>query len=188
MMGVSYLFALANQYNTPLVICLAVGTNMGSHTGTSNLSTFLNEMSTFPGTVVVTAAGNETGYAHHYRGSTSPGNPIHQVELNIGETTRGFSMEFWAQNTAAYTIGFRSPSGEVMEGPALRNMEADTLRFLLEGTKITVYSRAFRIPFRESGLSRSRTGLTFLIRSTYGCQIVPSFPMIRIFFALIRTP
>ena len=141
MMGVSYLFALANQYHTPLVICLAVGTNMGSHTGTSNLSTFLNEMSTFPGTAFVTAAGNETGYGHHYRGSTAPGNPFHQVELNIGETTRGFSMEFWAQNTAAYTIGFRSPSGEVIEGPALRNMEADTLRFLLEGTKITVYSR-----------------------------------------------
>ena len=141
MMGVSYLFALANQYHTPLVICLAVGTNMGSHTGTSNLSTFLNEMSTFPGTAFVTAAGNETGYGHHYRGSTSPGTQVHQVELNIGETTRGFSMEFWAQNTAAYTIGFRSPSGEVIEGPALRNMEADTLRFLLEGTKITVYSR-----------------------------------------------
>ncbi|MBQ2106878.1 MAG: S8 family peptidase [Lachnospiraceae bacterium] len=141
MMGVSYLFALANQYHTPLVICLAVGTNMGSHTGTSNLSTFLNEMSTFPGTAFVVAAGNETGYAHHYRGFTSPGNQVHQVELNIGETTRGFSMEFCAQNTAAYTIGFRSPSGEVIEGPALRNMEADTLRFLLEGTKITVYSR-----------------------------------------------
>ena len=141
MMGVSYLFALANQYHTPLVICLAVGTNMGSHTGTSNLSTFLNEMSTFPGTAFVVAAGNETGYGHHYRGSTAPGNPVHQVELNIGETTRGFSMEFWAQNTAVYTIGFRSPSGEVIEGPALRNMEADTLRFLLEGTKITVYSR-----------------------------------------------
>jgi subtilisin family serine protease len=141
MMGVSYLFALANQYHTPLVICLAVGTNMGSHTGTSHLSTFLNEMSTFPGTAFVVAAGNETGYGHHFRGSTAPGNPVQQVELNIGETTRGFSMEFWAQNTAAYTIGFRSPSGEVIEGPALRNMEADTLRFLLEGTKITVYSR-----------------------------------------------
>lgn len=141
MMGVSYLFALANQYHTPLVICLAVGTNMGSHTGTSNLSTFLNEMSTFPGTAFVTAAGNETGYGHHYRGSTSPGTQVHQVDLNIGETTHGFSMEFWAQNTAAYTISFRSPSGEVIEGPALRNMEADTLRFLLEGTKITVYSR-----------------------------------------------
>ncbi len=141
MMGVSYLFALAKQYNTPLVICLAVGTNMGSHTGTSNLSTFINEMSAFPGTAFVVAAGNETGYAHHYRGSTAPGSQIHQVELNIGETTRGFSMEFWAQNTAAYTLGFRSPSGEIIEEPTLRNMEANTLSFLLEGTKITIYSR-----------------------------------------------
>ncbi len=141
MMGISYLFALANRYNTPLVVCLAVGTNMGSHTGTSNLSTYLNEMSAFPGTAFVVAAGNETGYAHHYRGSTAPGSLTHQVELNIGETTRGFSMEFWAQNTAAYTLGFRSPSGEIIEGPSLRNMEADTLNFLLEGTKITIYSR-----------------------------------------------
>ena len=141
MMGISYLFALAKQYNTPLVVCLAVGTNMGSHTGTSNLSTFLNEMSAFPGTAIVVAAGNETGYAHHYRGSTSPENLVQQVELTIGETTHGFSMEFWAQNNAAYTIGFRSPSGEVIEGPVLREMEADTLRFLLEGTTITVYSR-----------------------------------------------
>lgn len=141
MMGVSYLFALANQYNTPLVICLAVGTNMGSHTGTSNLSTFLNEMSAFRGTAFVIAAGNETGYAHHYRGSTTPDTPAHQLELNVGTSTRGFSMEFWAQNTAVYSIGFRSPSGEVLEGPALRTVQADTLRFLLEGTEITVYSR-----------------------------------------------
>ena len=141
MMGVSYLFALANQYNTPLVICLALGTNMGSHTGTSNLSTFLNEMSTFPGTAFVVAAGNETGYGHHYRGSTAPGTKTHEIELNVGDSTHGFSMEFWAQNTAVYTLSFRSPSGEIMEGLTLRNRDADVLRFLLEGTEITIYSR-----------------------------------------------
>lgn len=141
MMGVSYLFALAGQYQTPLVICLGLGTNSGSHTGTSNLSTFLNEMSTFNGTAFVVAAGNETGYAHHYRGSTEPGSKTHQVELNIGENTHGFSMEFWSQNTAVYTLGFRSPSGEVIEGLLARTPEANTLRFLLEGTEITVYSR-----------------------------------------------
>ncbi len=146
MMGVSYLFALARQYNTPLVVCLGLGTNMGSHTGTSNLSIFLNEMSAFTGTAFVAAAGNETGYAHHYRGTTAPGTNTHQVELNIGENTRGFSMEFWAQNTAVYTIGFRSPSGEVMQELPVRNDEADTLRFLLEGTEITVYSRIVANP------------------------------------------
>ena len=141
MLGISYLFSLAKQYNTPLVVCLALGTNMGGHTGTTNLSTYLNEMSTFRGTAFVVAAGNETGYGHHYHGSTSPGNPIHDMELNIGETTRGFSMEFWAQNTAAYSIRFRSPSGEIWESPALRSKDSSSFRFLLEGTTITIYSR-----------------------------------------------
>ena len=141
MLGVSYLFSLAKQYNTPLVVCLALGTNLGGHAGTTNLSIYLNEMSAFRGTAFVVAAGNETGYGHHYRGSTSPENPSHDVELNIGETTRGFSMEFWAQNTAAYSIRFRSPSGETWESPTLRNKNADTFQFLLERTTITVYSR-----------------------------------------------
>ena len=141
MLGVSYLFSLAKQYNTPLVVCLALGSNMGGHTGATNLSIFLNEMSTFRGTAFVVAAGNETGYGHHYRGSTAPGTRDHEVELHIGEITRGFSMEFCAQNTAAYSIEFRSPSGEIRESPSLRNINADSFQFLLEGTTITVYSR-----------------------------------------------
>lgn len=141
MLGVSYLFSLAKQYNTPLVICLALGTNMGGHTGTTNLSVYLNEMSAFRGTAIVVAAGNETGYGHHYRGTTSSKTPTDDVELNIGESTLGFSMEFWSQNAAAYSIRFRSPSGETWESPTLRNMESDTFQFLLEGTTITIYSR-----------------------------------------------
>ncbi len=141
MLGISYLFALAQQYDTPLVICIALGTNMGSHTGTSNLSALINEMSVYPGTAFVVAAGNETGYGHHYRGTTIPGSNTHQVELRVGERTTGFSMELWAQNPSVYTVGFISPSGEVIEGLPARSPEADTLSFLLEGTKITVYSR-----------------------------------------------
>lgn len=141
MMGISYLFALAGQYNTPLVICLGLGTNMGSHTGTSNLGLFIDEMSNYNGTAFVIAAGNETGFAHHYRGSTAPGTKTHQVELKIGEKTTGFSMELWAQNTAVYTVGFISPSGQVVEGRPARTPEADSIQFLLEGTEITVYSR-----------------------------------------------
>ncbi len=141
MLGISYLFALAQQYDTPLVICIALGTNMGSHTGTSNLSAFINEMSVYPGTAFVIAAGNETGYGHHYRGTTVPSNNTHQVELRVGDRTTGFSMELWAQNTSVYTVGFISPSGEIMDALPARSPEADTLTFLLEGTRITIYSR-----------------------------------------------
>ena len=141
MMGITYLFSLARQYNTPLVICLGLGTNSGSHTGRSTLGLFLNEMSAYNGTAFVVAAGNETGYDHHYRGMTTPGNNVHNVELNVGEATRGFSMELWAQDVGVYSIGFLSPSGQVVNLPRVRTERSETFQFLLEDTKITVYSR-----------------------------------------------
>lgn len=141
MMGVTYLFSLARQYNTPLVICIGLGTNSGSHTGHSTLGLFLNEMSSYNGTAFVIAAGNETGYDHHYRGMTTPGNNVHNVELNVGEETRGFSMELWAQDIGVYSVGFLSPSGQTVQIPSVRTERSETFRFLLENTQITVYSR-----------------------------------------------
>lgn len=141
MLGITYLFTLARRYATPLVICLGVGTNMGDHVGRSNLEIMLNEMSSFNGTCFVTAAGNETGFGHHYRGTTPPSNNVHNVELLVGENETGFSMELWAQNIGVYTIGFISPTGQVIQGLPARSEEAETLNFLVEGTEITVYSR-----------------------------------------------
>ncbi|MBQ6834354.1 MAG: S8 family peptidase [Lachnospiraceae bacterium] len=141
MLGITYLFTLARRYATPLVICLGVGTNMGDHVGRSNLEIMLNEMSSFTGTCFVTAAGNETGFGHHYRGTTTPSNNVHKVELLVGENETGFSMELWAQNIGVYTIGFISPTGQVIQGLPARSEEAETLNFLVEGTEITVYSR-----------------------------------------------
>ena len=37
MMGVSYLYFLARKYSMPLVVCIPLGTNMGSHMGMSRL-------------------------------------------------------------------------------------------------------------------------------------------------------
>lgn len=141
MLGITYLFALARTYSVPLVICLGLGTNMGDHAGRSNLGIMMDEMSSFNGTCFVTAAGNETGFGHHYSGTAAPGNNTHNVELLVGEGDTGFSMELWAQNIGVYRIGFISPTGQVVQGLPARNENAETLRFLVEGTEITVYSR-----------------------------------------------
>lgn len=141
MMGITYLFSLARQYNMPLVVLVGLGTNSGSHTGTSTLGIFIDQMSGYNGTAFVIAAGNETGFDHHYRGSTTPGNNIHNVELKVGEETRGFSMELWAQDVGVYSIGFISPSGQIVRAGTARSEQSETFRFLLENTKITVYSR-----------------------------------------------
>ena len=140
MMGVAYLLHLARRFSMPLVICLGLGTNQGSHVGKSPLGLYLDDINIYAGTAVITAAGNETGYGHHYRAGTRPEETLQTVELNVGEKDSGFSMEFWAQDVDIYRVGFISPTGEVVDPLPSSTEEENVIRFLVEQTEITVYS------------------------------------------------
>ena len=140
MMGISYLMSLARQYSMPMVICLGLGTNQGSHTGRSPLGLYMNDLSSYFGVVLVTAAGNETGYGHHYSASLTAGEKSRLVELNVGKDDPGFSMELWAQDVEVYRVGFVSPTGEVIEPLPSAVGEENVIRFLVEQTEITVYT------------------------------------------------
>lgn len=115
MMGVSYLVNLARRLGRPLVICLGIGTNQGSHDGKAPLGLYLESISNTLGICVVTAAGNETGFGHHYLGNVTPGQEFQDVELRVGDGERGFCMELWAYDAEVYSVGFVSPTGEVVE-------------------------------------------------------------------------
>ena len=140
MMGVAYLLHLARRFSMPLVICLGLGTNQGSHVGKSPLGLYLDDINIYAGTAVITAAGNETGYGHHYRAVTRPEETLQTVELNVGEKDSGFSMEFWAQDMDIYRVGFISPTGEVVDPLPSSTEEENVIRFLVEQTEITVFS------------------------------------------------
>ncbi len=140
MMGVAYLLHLARRFSMPLVICLGLGTNQGSHVGKSPLGLYLDDINIYAGTAVITAAGNETGYGHHYRAVTRPEETLQTVELNVGEKDSGFSLEFWAQDVDIYRVGFISPTGEVVDPLPSSTEEENVIRFLVEQTEITVYS------------------------------------------------
>ena len=141
MMGVSYLYALAREYSMPLVVCIALGTNMGSHMGTSRLGQYLNQVSLSNGSAVITAAGNETGARHHFRAVMDADTDEVTAELRVGEREAGFSMELWAENMGAYTVGFISPTGEVAREISVPLRGENTVSFLLEQTQITVYTQ-----------------------------------------------
>lgn len=140
MMGIAYLFSVARQYSMPLVICLGVGTNQGSHVGRSPLGLYLNEMSIYTGTALIVSAGNETGFGHHYRAFMEAEDNIDTVELKVGDNESGFSMELWAGDVGVYQVGFLSPTGEAVKPLPPATGEENVIRFLLEQTEITVYS------------------------------------------------
>lgn len=141
MMGVSYLYFLARKYSMPLVVCIPLGTNMGSHMGMSRLGQYLNQVSLSNGSAVITAAGNETGARHHFRAVMDADTDEVTAELRVGEREAGFSMELWAENMGAYTVGFISPTGEVAREISVPLRGENTVAFLLEQTQITVYTQ-----------------------------------------------
>ena len=141
MMGVSYLYFLARKYSMPLVVCIPLGTNMGSHMGMSRLGQYLNQVSLSNGSAVITAAGNETGARHHFRAVMDADTDEVTAELRVGEREAGFSMELWAADVGVYTVGFISPTGEVTRGISVPLRGENTVSFLLEQTRITVYTQ-----------------------------------------------
>ena len=138
MMAIKYLYVTSLRFGMPLVILLGLGTNSGSHEGRSPLSSTLQSLIRFPGTISVAAAGNETGLGHHYRGGDGDG--YEDVELYVGpqESAYGFSMEMWSAGTASYSISFISPGGERAGGPSPAAKGQARLSFSLVETQITV--------------------------------------------------
>ena len=140
MMGIKYLRMMADRLKKPLVILLAMGSNSGSHIGTSPLSQVTQNYSGFFGIITVIAGGNETGAAHHFYASIPAGTEYEDVEIRVGkeEAERGFVLELWAADADTYTIGFISPSGErISRIPIIANNET-SIPFLLDATTITV--------------------------------------------------
>ncbi|RHP49664.1 S8 family peptidase [Clostridium sp. AF32-12BH] len=138
MAGVAFLLGIAGQYQMPLVLCLGAGTSQGSHSGVSPLSIQLQALSGTRGFACVLGAGNETGFGRHYTNQLPQEQKYDDVELRIASPGRSFSMELWADASELYTIGFVSPSGEVIERIPLAVGQETTLSFQLDATRIFV--------------------------------------------------
>lgn len=138
MTAVRFLLAVADQRRMPLVIYLGVGTNQGSHDGTSPLSLQLQALTGFINLATVVPAGNEVGYQHHYLGELSPEQQFQDVELRVGVNEPGFCMELWGASSELYTVGFVSPSGEIVERVPITLGNEEVIQLRLDNTRISL--------------------------------------------------
>ncbi|MDO5522049.1 MAG: S8 family peptidase [bacterium] len=134
--GLRYLNSFAISLSRPLVICLALGTNLGGHTGDSKLADMLTRIAEKKSRAVVVGGGNEGLAAHHYKGSLSSVKPEDLVEINVSAPNEGFVVEFWGQNPYLFTVTVRSPRGEVSPPASLRSEERQIFDLVLEKSKI----------------------------------------------------
>lgn len=140
MMGIKYLRVMAYRMGRPLVVLLGLGSNQGSHEGTSPLSVSLQDISRSLGSATIIAAGNETGRGHHYMGTIPSGQERDDVEIRVGEeeSRRGFAVELWSSTADTVSVGFVSPSGETIGRIPIIARNETSIPFLLESTVITV--------------------------------------------------
>lgn len=139
MLGIYYLITVAIKTRRPVLICLGVGTNMGGHSGEMPLPSYLTYLGDFPGTVICTAGGNETNRFHHARTSPILSGSDAEVEVNVSPKEEGFHLELWGNTPSLFSIGVTSPTGEVYEKLQPRNNSSQTIGFVLDNTKLTIY-------------------------------------------------
>ena len=138
MLGVTYLNQLAERLGLPLVICIALGTNMGSHTASSPLASLLDIYGSIANRAIVIGAGNEANQRHHFLGKATNQTGAVPVEIRVGENVRGFSMELWTDALNLLAVSVVSPSGEQTYRFPVRSEQTASYTFVLERTTITV--------------------------------------------------
>ena len=138
MAAISWMNAYANARNQPLVICIGIGTNNGSHSGTSVLSDYLNEIGAFRKRAIVVATGNEANARHHYLGRALEADQPKVVEINVEQDMKGFYVEMWAYAPEILAVALRSPTGELVPKIIPRGGGHQDYDFVLEDTQISI--------------------------------------------------
>lgn len=151
MLAVKYADSFAEVLSRPVIICLALGTNMGDHAGNSALSRYIDAVAVRRSRAVVVCGGNEGNAAHHYRGrlpqtetvqgtGTTAGIPDNNVEIRVGENCSGFALECWSSLPDTLQIGLRSPGGETIPPQRVGSGQSISYRLVYESTIITLDS------------------------------------------------
>lgn len=141
MLAMKYLNGLARKRNMPLVLCVALGTNLGGHNGTSLLSNLLDAYSSSLNRSVVVSAGNEAVHRHHFSQELSSINDVTNAEIRVGAGVDGFVAEIWTAVPNVLTVAFTSPSGERTGYISLKQGYEYQERFLFDDTEVEVEYR-----------------------------------------------
>lgn len=144
MLGVKYAESFAITFERPVVICIGLGSNQGDHTGSTPLSRYLSNVAAKRSRAVVIGGGNEGNAGHHYVGSLKQGNGGREnykdVEIRVGEGTKGFIMEVWGSIPDIFNLSVRSPGGETIPATRIGTGQGITYGFIFESTKLTIDS------------------------------------------------
>lgn len=132
MLAVRWLDELASQEGKPLVICIALGSNAGGHTGETALGQYLQMLARKAGRVIAAAAGNEGNAAHHFYGMIPASTDYVDLELRVSANVEGFQLNLWGDAPGLLSAEVIAPGGERVPESALHRNERARYDFIFE--------------------------------------------------------
>lgn len=135
MQAVDYVIRVALELNMPVAVNLSFGNTYGSHTGTSLLERFLDDVSNLWKNCIVVGTGNEGTSAGHTSGRLQEG-AEDVVELAVQNNQPTVNVQLWKSYADIFEIALISPSG-VKVGPFQEILGPQ--RFTVGNTEILLY-------------------------------------------------
>jgi subtilisin family serine protease len=113
MLGVEYILRKGLELNRPVVICLGLGTNSGSHDGFTIFEEYLEEVSNLAGVCVCVAAGNESQARHHTQGKVASGE-AQNIDISVVNEKSAIYATILNSVADRMSVSIRSPTGELV--------------------------------------------------------------------------
>ena len=138
MTGVEYIIKKSRQLGRPVVICLGLGSNSGSHDGFSIFEEYLSGVSNLRGVCICTAAGNECQARHHMQGKVTKNEKTANIDIKVGSNDGNIYMNIWSSASDKLSASVRSPTGEVIGRVPARSGLSITEKLILEPAEVTI--------------------------------------------------
>ncbi|MCI9152029.1 MAG: S8 family peptidase [Lachnospiraceae bacterium] len=137
MTALDYVIRKAQEYEKPVAVNLSFGNTYGSHSGTSLLETFIDDISNYGKSVIIIGSGNEGNGRGHTSG-TLPDLPgtTEGVELAVGDYEPTVNVQLWKSYVDEFDIYVRHPS-RAWIGPLYERAGAQ--RYVLGDTELLIY-------------------------------------------------
>lgn len=137
MLGIAYILNVSNQYNMPVSILIGLGTNSGSHTGSSALEAYINSIGILKRRAVTVSAGNEGVAGHHFMGNVIENESYDTIEINVTNND-SFTLEIWGQVPNIYSVALEIPGGEYIERIPPRFDRSERIRPIFGGGEVLI--------------------------------------------------
>lgn len=138
LLAIRYLTIVLHEIGGPMVVCAALGTNIGSHDGTNLFEKSFDTITAESGVVCVSGVGNEGDTDTHTEGKFNITGEQKIMEIRIGKTQKNLTFQIYISHPDKVSIGISSPSGELIERIPVRLNKIETVFFVYEGTKMRI--------------------------------------------------